>query len=270
MKKLGKRLSKLSVKLSLPRRPSLQSLLLMLALLLVTTNLIVPAQSSHAQTDHPLAALANEESMPHAALQAAWQDYQSLSQELAYVLIQGETKDATTIDDILNNFEPDAELERLDVADNEHRLIYHYVSENDQDPTSPDKARLLLHFMDDNLLMLSLFNGVHLASPEFFTSSQTTTEIYNYGASVDELASNQPQVTALADMVFQDEPISIFVSFSGETVENAMTDFFVIVGDEVVDVYQTPIAAGADGFENHVIDAFLTYFNSKTQIKNVN
>lgn len=39
---------------------------------------------------------------------------------------------------------------------------------------------------------------------------------------------------------------------------------FVIVDDEVVDVYQIAIAASADGFKNRVIDAFLMYINNNT------
>lgn len=45
---------------------------------------------------------------------------------------------------------------------------------------------------------------------------------------------------------------------------------FVIVDDEVVDVYQIAIAASADGFKNRVIDAFLMYINNNTQIEDVN
>ena len=45
---------------------------------------------------------------------------------------------------------------------------------------------------------------------------------------------------------------------------------FVIVYDEVVDVYQIAIAASADGFKNRVIDAFLMYINNNTQIEDIN
>lgn len=45
---------------------------------------------------------------------------------------------------------------------------------------------------------------------------------------------------------------------------------FVIVDDEVVDVYQIAIAASADGYKNRVIDAFLMYINNNTQIEDVN
>lgn len=45
---------------------------------------------------------------------------------------------------------------------------------------------------------------------------------------------------------------------------------FVIVDDEVVDVYEIAIAASADGFKNRVIDAFLMYINNNTQIEDVN
>lgn len=45
---------------------------------------------------------------------------------------------------------------------------------------------------------------------------------------------------------------------------------FVIVDDEVVDVYQIAIAASADGLKNRVIDAFLMYINNNTQIEDVN
>lgn len=45
---------------------------------------------------------------------------------------------------------------------------------------------------------------------------------------------------------------------------------FVIVDDEVVDVYQIAIAASADGFKNRVIDAFLMYIDNNMQIEDVN
>lgn len=235
---------------------------------MTVTSLTASSQTVQAQTDHPLAPLASEDTMPHPALQAAWEDYQTLSQELTFSSIEGESENITTIDDILDTYDFDAELEEKTINDNEEQLIYHYQFANPEDAGSPDKARILFHFMDEQLLMIGLFNGIHLASADYFMSPEATYDIFTNGASIDELAEHQPQVTAMAEMVFQDEPVSMLISFSGESVEDAMTDFFIVKEGQVVDVFQTEMAAGATGFEQLAIEGFLTYFHNVGEASN--
>ncbi|UUX33862.1 hypothetical protein [Fundicoccus culcitae] len=110
-------------------------------------------------------------------------------------------------------------------------------------------ATLYVYFYEDEAILAGLVSNYHDVDYETFMDQNRVVELLESNASVDELAAETPVFTGHAFMFHNEVPVEIFATFSGTSMDDALIEFFIFEDEQIVQVYDEPLAAGGLGID---------------------
>ena len=207
-----------------------------------------------------LSEVVNEASVTSPTMVTVWQEYQTALEVLTFQNVHTTEWNGDTISDVKGKFTASVMPEEFTLEGTTGFTALLYTYQGATEESFIDTVEIGLIFVEGHLVFGALNNIVTDFSGENFIPTDLAEQFKTPGATIQDIAMNEPKVKAVAHMVVEDQAKDIIVMDSGTDLMDGLTNFYFIEDGSVTHHQALDIYTAMQGTITIMFDFMAFYY----------